>query len=59
MEGREDKACILGKYSCYIPGHDEIGRGLYSEYDFCECTKIRVSRTYNNGRSSNVAILRF
>lgn len=58
MEGRENEAYILGQYSCHIPGHEEIRCGLYSEYDFCECTKIKVLRTYNNGRSSNVAVLR-
>jgi hypothetical protein len=59
MEGRENKACILGQYSCHIGGHEEIRHWLYSEYDFCEYTKIKVSRMYNNGRSSNVEILRF
>jgi N6-adenosine-specific RNA methylase IME4 len=58
MEGRKNKACILGQYSCHIADHEEIRR-IYSKYDFCEFTKIKVSRMYNNGRSSNVAILRF
>lgn len=52
-------ACILGQYSCHIPGHKEVRRGLGSEYDFFECTKIKVSRTYNNRRAINVAKLRF
>jgi hypothetical protein len=59
MEGRKNKACILGQYSCHIAGHEEIRCWIYSEYDFCECSKIKVLRMYNSGRSSNVAILRF